>query len=462
MVSRAFSVSFRCVKTNNVCPHSYNVTSGFHHAATLFNPIQSPEEKQKIPIFKYGAKEQQRSKRIYLWGCAATGALGEPRYLKPTQKRARALLSLHKPGRLRFAELNDVTDVACGFGFTVFAVRSKNQAKVFGTGINTSSQIGVHEVRKGHPFEFVLSPLPIAVPLLNPSETKVLQVACGRAHTLILTDKEGIFSLGNNSFGQCGRPIVHKEDYRANPTIHKVRGLDDVTIKKIVCGQDHTVFLTDEGKVYACGWGADGQTGLGHFESRWQPGLVKGDIGNERIVHLSSSGDCVLAVSDNGDVFGWGNSEYKQLAPATDEQQICYARYFKIREFGKILQAAAASTMCAILNDRGHVFVWGYGVLGKGPIVESISYPDMLPEPLFGRNVFNTDVTVTDINAGLNHFAAITNKGDLYMWGKNSRSCLGLGHPKDQYFPFKVCVPAEVQRLSCGKDHTAAFCKAFV
>lgn len=30
---------------------------------------------------------------------------------------------------------------------------------------------------------------------------------------------------------------------------------------QVACGQDHSLFLTETGKVFACGWGADGQTG---------------------------------------------------------------------------------------------------------------------------------------------------------------------------------------------------------
>ena len=30
---------------------------------------------------------------------------------------------------------------------------------------------------------------------------------------------------------------------------------------QVVCGQDHTMFLTEDGEVYSCGLGADGQTG---------------------------------------------------------------------------------------------------------------------------------------------------------------------------------------------------------
>ena len=31
---------------------------------------------------------------------------------------------------------------------------------------------------------------------------------------------------------------------------------------QIVCGQDHTLLLSTDGKVYACGLGSDGQTGI--------------------------------------------------------------------------------------------------------------------------------------------------------------------------------------------------------
>ena len=40
-------------------------------------------------------------------------------------------------------------------------------------------------------YEYVLEPSPIPLPLDRPQETRVLQVSCGRAHSLVLTDNEG-------------------------------------------------------------------------------------------------------------------------------------------------------------------------------------------------------------------------------------------------------------------------------
>lgn len=43
----------------------------------------------------------------------------------------------------------------------------------------------------GKSYEYVLEPSPVALPLDKPQETRVVQVSCGRAHSLVLTDSEG-------------------------------------------------------------------------------------------------------------------------------------------------------------------------------------------------------------------------------------------------------------------------------
>ena len=34
-----------------------------------------------------------------------------------------------------------------------------------------------------------------------------------------------------------------------------------IVYPQLACGMDHTLLLSDEGEVFSCGWGADGQTG---------------------------------------------------------------------------------------------------------------------------------------------------------------------------------------------------------
>ncbi|KAM9257298.1 RCC1-like G exchanging factor-like protein isoform 1-T1 [Cariama cristata] len=228
----------------------------------------------------------------------------------------------------------------------------------------------------------------------------------------------------------------------------------------VVCGQDHSLFRTKKGAVYACGWGADGQTGLGHYNITSVPTKLRGDIAGVNIIQVSSYGDCCLAVSDEGDVFGWGNSEYLQLASVTETTQVNVPRHLPFK-IGKIKEAACGGTGNIVLTEEGNVFVWGYGILGKGPNLTETAVPEMIPPSLFGWSDFNPDIRVAHVRCGLSQFAALTNRGELFVWGKNLRGCLGTGRMEDQYFPWRVTVPGEVVDVACGVDHMVSMVKSF-
>lgn len=55
--------------------------------------------------------------------------------------------------------------------------------------------------------------------------------------------------------------------------------------------------ITEDGRVYGCGWGADGQTGVGHFNSVDQFTILGGDIASEKIVKIAGRSDFVLALN---------------------------------------------------------------------------------------------------------------------------------------------------------------------
>ena len=57
-----------------------------------------------------------------------------------------------------------------------------------------------------------------------------------------------------------------------------------------------SIFVSEKGSVYSCGWGADGQTGLSHYNNTGSVGQCKGDIEGSTITKVSCSADCVLAL----------------------------------------------------------------------------------------------------------------------------------------------------------------------
>lgn len=73
------------------------------------------------------------------------------------------------------------------------------------------------------------------------------------------------------------------------------------------------------------------------------------------------------------------------------------------------------------VSDQGEVFVWGYGILGKGPKLSESSTPERIPPKLFGRSDFSPSVCVRRIRCGLNHFAAVTGENQQASLCESSR-----------------------------------------
>lgn len=143
---------------------------------------------------------------------------------------------------------------------------------------------------------------------LDPND-EVVKVAAGRSHSFFLTKKSKgkmnivniiailslVYSLGNNSFGQCGVPIIEGQIFSASHIVNRVELPEKVV--EIVCGQDNTFFITEKGSLYSCGLSTDGQTGLGHFDCVGIPQKVGGDLSGENIMQVSCISDGAMAVS---------------------------------------------------------------------------------------------------------------------------------------------------------------------
>ncbi|XP_037960863.1 RCC1-like G exchanging factor-like protein [Teleopsis dalmanni] len=428
------------------------------------------QDKSKIKVHEPKI-ENPNANRIYAWGFQETGALGLLTNVKKAQERYTEIVN--HPTRMQFSVNSEVVDVTAGYGFSTFAVKRSDGETLFGCGLNTDSQLGFQikgSTSDPKHLDVIIYPTAINLPRLEGETNDDMEIKCmaaGRAHLVVVTKNGTIFTMGNNSYGQCGREIIAKEDYRGSALIHRIPQTyfcetnDEVV--NVICGQDHTMFLTKLGRVYTCGWGADGQLGQGHFETTGQISIAKGDIEKENIVKISCASDCVLALNANGEVFGWGNSEYGQLDNLDNaEPQINKPRLLNITKgLGKIKDIAAGGSFCMLLNEEGLVYTWGYGILGFGPYVEQTSKPQHLLPPLFGRNDFSNETHVVSIGCGVFHMGAINSDGDLFMWGKNRFGHLGLGHKKDQFFPFKTAINGKVQKVAFGVDHTIAICKPF-
>ncbi|KAF6200669.1 hypothetical protein GE061_005112 [Apolygus lucorum] len=89
-----------------------------------------------------------------------------------------------------------------------------------------------------------------------PTDSPVVQVACGLHHTVVLTQSGDVYTFGSNSYGQLG---VGDVMIRGGPVQVKLPCI----ATHVAAGSNHTVILTSNGNVYTFGSYQKGQLGRG-------------------------------------------------------------------------------------------------------------------------------------------------------------------------------------------------------
>ena len=86
---------------------------------------------------------------------------------------------------------------------------------------------------------------------------------------MVMMEDGSLFTFGFGTNGQLG---LKSTSNKAKPQLVKDMSIKKVT--QIAAGWNHSLVLTENGDMYACGYGAHGQLGLGEKESKTQFTLV--------------------------------------------------------------------------------------------------------------------------------------------------------------------------------------------
>ena len=98
-------------------------------------------------------------------------------------------------------------------------------------------------------------------PDINGDYPRIVSIACGNMFSLFLDDKGRVYSCGYNKDGELGLgdTVTNKE---LGPTLITYFVKQNIKITKICCGDEHSLGLTDKGKVYS--WGNNYSLQCGH------------------------------------------------------------------------------------------------------------------------------------------------------------------------------------------------------
>ncbi|XP_015967051.1 ultraviolet-B receptor UVR8 [Arachis duranensis] len=104
------------------------------------------------------------------------------------------------------------------------------------------------------------------------------KVALGWNHALTLTAAGEVYMIGGNHLGVLSNhwstsSAKQLHDLR-EANMEKVPGLDDTKVVDIAAGAEHSILVTDNGEIKTWGWGEHGQLGLGDPCDRARPVTV--------------------------------------------------------------------------------------------------------------------------------------------------------------------------------------------
>ncbi|KFK35120.1 hypothetical protein AALP_AA5G238800 [Arabis alpina] len=200
-----------------------------------------------------------------------------------------------------------------------------------------------------------------------------------------------------------------------------------VRIVSVAAGGRHTLALSDIGQVWGWGYGGEGQLGLG---SR---------------VRLVSSPHPISCIEPSSN----GNGSSMAAPGVNMSSEVQCGRFLG----SYVKRIACGGRHSAVITDTGALltFGWGlYGQCGQGSTDDELS-PTCVSSLL--------GIRIEAVAAGLWHTVCVSSDGAVYSFGGNQFGQLGTGCDQAETLPKLLEAPnlenVNVKTISCGARHTA-------
>jgi alpha-tubulin suppressor-like RCC1 family protein len=250
--------------------------------------------------------------------------------------------------------------------------------------------------------------------------------------------KRKLYSQGCGVFGALGQgdSLLDSTDFRAVPvldTSQESASSSAISMTRVSAGWGHSAALSADGGLYIFGRPYDFSTLLqinrirgvssaiarhvGRFTSAFgkeSDGLYCAPIRIEALESVASihcGAGLTLCRTISGEVFSFGQNRWGQCGIGDDKKVHVYQ---PVRVKLPVMTSAVDSGLqhCIAVSEKGsEVYCWGKGNRGQ---LGNVSFEGSTV-PVLVRNIKGL---VVSVSAGFNHSAALTNDGDVYVWGK--------------------------------------------
>lgn len=229
-------------------------------------------------------------------------------------------------------------------------------------------------------------------------------------HTFVLTVNNKLFASGNNMYGQLGD--------NSNISVIKFKlidttFLDSSIIANIVCGKNHSVILTNDGKIFASGSNFYGQLGNGSNNNTNSFIRINTDFFNGTPIQIASGAYHTLILTSTYKIYGCGLNVYGQLG----NNSLINSNIFVEMNIGVTMprEIYCGYDWSLILTNTNELY--GCGRNSEGQIELTTEKIIVLPRKI--NTVFNNGEYITKVACGFYHFIILSNLNNLYSFGNN-------------------------------------------
>lgn len=296
---------------------------------------------------------------VYTFGCNDEGALG-----RETTEEEEAFLP---------QKVSGVSDaIFCCAGDSHSAVLTKDGTVwIWGTFRDANGRMGA---TAGNTDDKEMSKAIIKEPAKLEISKKIVRIASGADHLILLDTEGSVWSMGCAESGQLGRISSHFCQKGGRRGLGKILKAEMIFLNKkfkrvygevenIACGQFSSFLIMSSGAVLGFGLNNCFQIGFKDREIRYSPEIVPYKFEDKpvEVKQISSGMHHSVLLSKDGDVFTIGCGDYGRLGVGEKETLRESAVLRKVTIEKKIVSVASGSCCTYAVAEDGSAYAWGMG-----------------------------------------------------------------------------------------------------